>query len=49
MVFTLEDCVDAVLRMSVYLHYCSDIVLLNSLLMAECKSRMFLLLLFRKM
>lgn len=42
-VFTLEDCVDAVLIVS--LLYCSDIVLLNFPLMAERKSRM---LLFRK-
>ncbi len=43
-VFTLEDCVDAVLIVS--LLYCSDIVLLNFLLITERKSRK---LLFRKM
>ncbi len=38
--FTLEDCVDAVLIVS--LLYCSDIVLLNFLLITERKSRKLL-------
>lgn len=41
MVFTLAYCVDAVVRMSVCSHYCSDTMLLNSILMAACRGYLF--------